>query len=259
LAILATEAIVLRTYPFGDTSRIAVLLTRDHGKVRVLAKGARGPKSRVGAALEPFTEIQAVYYDKASRDLQLLKSADPARAHPGLMGSPAHLAFGSAALELCDLSLTGEEAGPEFHELLAEALQRLETAPRDRLGLVFGSFELRTAALLGYQASFAQCPGCGGGTEDGAFFSASQGALVCRRCAPHREGAEPVSAGAAAWLRYLNGEAGEEPPMHNGDRTELREAARLIQLFLAAHLHNFRGLKSLAVLKRLEAMEETGA
>ena len=59
---------------------------------------------------------------------------------------------------------------------------------------------------------------------------------------------------AVAWLRFLNGESAHEPAIENGDRRALREAARLIQIFLNAHLHNFRGLRSLDVLKRLEAM-----
>ncbi len=254
MAIFSTEAIVLRTYPFGDTSRIVVLLTRDTGKIRVLAKGVRGPKSRIGSTLEPFSEIQAVYYHKSGRDLDLLKTADPIRLHPGFGSDVSRLSFGSAALELTDLSLTGEEAGPEFHALLADALNRMEGAPRDRVGIYFGAFELQLAALLGYQAEFATCRGCGAEPEGAVRFSAAQGALFCLPCAARAGAAEPVSREAADWLRFLNGESGSEPAIENGDRRALREAARLIQLFLAAHLHNFRGLRSLDVLKRLEAM-----
>ncbi|MBI5836258.1 MAG: DNA repair protein RecO [Candidatus Eisenbacteria bacterium] len=256
--ILSTEAIVLRTYPFGDTSRIAVLLTRDRGKMRVMAKGVRGPRSRMGSQLELFSVVQAVYYDKAGRELQLLKSADPLRVHPGLGADAAHLAFGSAALELCDQGVTGEESGPECFALLAEVLERLEHAGRDRLGLIFASFELEVAACLGYRAAFAACPGCGSSARERLRFHPEDGALVCAACAASRGPLETVSAGAADWLRYLNGDTATEPPMPGGDRGALREAARLIQLFLAAHLHNFRGLKSLEMLKRLEVRDEPG-
>ena len=253
MAILSTEAIVLRAYPFGDTSRIAVLLTREHGKVRVLAKGARAPRSRIGSALEPFAEIQAVYYEKAGRDLQLLKSADLLRGHMGFAEDPARLAFGSAALELSDLCLTGEESDPRFHALLADVLARMEGANRDRLGVLLASFELHAAEVLGYQAEFGACRGCGRGDAEVQYFSPSEGALVCASCAPRRDGLEPVSPGAVEWLRYLNGETAGEPAMENGDRSRLREAARLIQMFLAAHVPSFRALRSLDVLKRLDA------
>lgn len=254
MAIFSTEAIVLRAYPFGDTSRIVVLLTRDTGKVRMIAKGVRAPKSRMGSSLEPFSEIQVAYYHKSGRDLDLMKSADPLRLHSGFGSDAARLAFGSAALELTDISLTGEEAGPEFYALLADALTRMETASRDRIGIYFGAFELQMAGLLGYQAEFTTCRGCGVATLEGAQFSASQGAVFCPGCATAQGAVETVSERAVAWLRFLNGESGDEPAIENGDRRALREAARLIQLFLNAHLHNFRGLKSLDVLKRLEAM-----
>jgi len=255
--ILSTEAIVLRTYPYGDTSRIAVLLTRDRGKMRVIAKGVRGAKSRMGSSLELFSVVQAVYYDKPGRDLQLLKSADALRLHPGLGADAAHLAFGSAALELCDQGVSGEEAGPELFALLADLLERLEAAGRDRLGVLFAAFELETAAQLGYRADFSACRGCGSREREGLRFSAPEGALVCAACAAARGAVETVSPDAVDWLRYLNGEVAAEPPMPQGDRRALREAARLIQLYLAAHLHNFRGLRSLEVLRRLEPGEGT--
>ncbi len=250
--ILSTAAIVLRTYPFGDTSRIAVLLTRDHGKIRVIAKGVRSPRSRIGAALELFSELNVMFYDKRSRDLQLLKSADPLRFHPGMATEPARLAFGSAAVELLDLGLTGEEAGPEFHALLSRELDLLETAPRDRLGIHFAAFQLEVCALLGYEARFDACPGCDSPAREGLRFLAERGALVCTKCCHGEFQAEPVSPEAADWLRFLNGESSEEPAIVGGDRSKLREAARFIQLLLHAHLPSFRGLKSLEVLKRLE-------
>ncbi len=259
MAIVSAEAIVLRSFPFGDTSRIAILLTRDQGKVRVLAKGARAPRSRIGPALDPFSEIQAVYYEKPSRELQLLKSADPLRLHPGFGEDPTRLAFGSAALELSDVGVSGEEAGPEFFELLSHVLELMEHADRGRLGMLLAAFELKVAAYMGYQAEFRVCRGCGHAVEGQGYFSPHQGAVLCAACARGTEGLERVSAGAAAWLRYLNAESSEEPAMREGDRSELREAARLIQLFLAAHLHNFRGLRSLEVLRRLEAAGAGGA
>ena len=62
MAIVQTDALVLRSHRLGETSLIVTLFTRDFGLLRCVAKGARGPKSRFGASLEPGVSIAAVVY-----------------------------------------------------------------------------------------------------------------------------------------------------------------------------------------------------
>ena len=76
MALTRCEAVVVRTYPLGDTSRIAVLYSREFGIVRGVAKGARGPKSPFGAGLEPLSIVDVVLYRKDGRDLDLLSKVN---------------------------------------------------------------------------------------------------------------------------------------------------------------------------------------
>lgn len=69
--IIRTDAVVLRGMDYGETSRILTLFTRRHGIIGAIAKGVRRPGSRFGSTLQPLSVIQAVYYYKAERDLQL--------------------------------------------------------------------------------------------------------------------------------------------------------------------------------------------
>jgi len=71
-----SEAIVLRTYPLGDADRIVSLLTREHGRLRGVAKGARKPKSAFGAALEPLTYLKVWFYEKETLDLVRLRQCE---------------------------------------------------------------------------------------------------------------------------------------------------------------------------------------
>ena len=76
MAILRTEAVVMKGWKLGETSKILSLFTRDFGKVKVVAKGGRGSKSKFKGCLEPLTHLRIFYYDKRTRDLQLLSQAD---------------------------------------------------------------------------------------------------------------------------------------------------------------------------------------
>ncbi|HET8645040.1 MAG TPA: DNA repair protein RecO, partial [Vicinamibacteria bacterium] len=84
MPLLASDALVLRTYTLGETSKVVVLLTRDRGKLRAVAKGARGKRSRYQSALEPLSEVRVTLYGRQGTELyrlgqcELVRSAFPA-------------------------------------------------------------------------------------------------------------------------------------------------------------------------------------
>ena len=65
--VYKSDALILRTYKLGEAERIVVFLTRDRGKKRGVAKGARRPKSRYTGALEPLTRGEVAYFELAGR------------------------------------------------------------------------------------------------------------------------------------------------------------------------------------------------
>src|SRR6185503_10393034 len=81
MAVLDTDALILRTYNFGEADKIVVFLTRASGVVRAVAKGCRKLKSRFGASLEPFTLARITYYYKENQELVSLRQAEIVRSH----------------------------------------------------------------------------------------------------------------------------------------------------------------------------------
>ena len=71
--LISTNAIILKTIPYGDSSIIFRIFTENHGKVSVIAKGARRPKKPLGLFLEPMNHIYLQYYYKNTREIQILK------------------------------------------------------------------------------------------------------------------------------------------------------------------------------------------
>jgi len=88
MSVVTTEAFVLRSYKLGEQDKIVVLFTRDRGKIRLVAKGARKLKNRFGAALEVLTHIRIIFHEKPNRELQILDRAEilhsPIEKQPGL-------------------------------------------------------------------------------------------------------------------------------------------------------------------------------
>ena len=92
MPLYTADALILRTYKLGEADRIVVFLTRDRGKKRGVAKGARRPRSRFAAALEPMTEVRVAYFERERRELVGLNYAEPVRSPMALAmraGGPA--------------------------------------------------------------------------------------------------------------------------------------------------------------------------
>ncbi len=86
MPLYTAEALILRTYKLGEADRIVVFLTRDRGKKRGVAKGARRPRSRFVGALEPLTEVRVAYFEKEGRELVGLNYAETQRSPMALAG-----------------------------------------------------------------------------------------------------------------------------------------------------------------------------
>src|SRR5258708_5099352 len=186
MALTRCEAVVIRTYPLGDTSRIAVLYSREFGLVRGVAKGARGPKSRFGAGLEPLSVVDVVLYRKDGRDLDLLSKVDVIADWRAT--DLARVAHAQAALELVARLVQEVEPEPRLYDLLRRALAALAVAPTERLAAITLAYQLHAAALLGYALVLTACAGCG--------------APPARRVAPPKGGARcaPRAGGRGALL-----------------------------------------------------------
>ena len=114
MPLYTADALILRTYKLGEADRIVVFLTRDRGKKRGVAKGARRPRSRFAAALEPMTEVRLAYFEKESRELVGLNYAEMVR-------SPLTLAMRSDGPPEGGPHRETMEGGPH-RESLADAL-----------------------------------------------------------------------------------------------------------------------------------------
>src|SRR5437762_1460359 len=100
---ITSDALVLRTYKLGETSKVVVLLTRERGKLRAVAKGARGARPRYQSSLEPLSEVRVGLYGRQGAELYRLGECELLRSafRAGARGLDAALALSYFA-ELLD-------------------------------------------------------------------------------------------------------------------------------------------------------------
>ena len=247
MALTRCEAVVVRTYALGDTSRIAVLYSREFGLVRGVAKGARGPKRPFGAGLEPLSRVDVVLYRKDGRDLDLLSKVDVLEAWPDL--GFARVVHAQAVLEFVDRLVWETEHEPTLYALVLAALAAIRTTPDEKaLASITLAFRLQAAGVLGYRPVADRCAGCGAPPAD--RWAPAKGGAVCARCADGEGAVATVSREALTGLaRAL---AADPPAFDPFASPRAGEMLRLVELHLKHHVPRFAGFKSLPMLLSLE-------
>lgn len=240
---LATDALVLRTFPMGETSRVVVLLTRERGKLRAVAKGARGPRSRYRSALEPFSEVHVELYGRQGAELYRIGGCDLLRSAFGVgsRGLEAALSLSYFAELLDAFSQEGEAEDAVYR--LAKAV--LAAIREDKPVMVLGRYlEAWLMKLHGIYPPLDRCSACGGPLPPGDLrFHAQARGFVCTDCGP---ASGPVL--SPATRRFLL-EVLSQPPMALGEvAPEVTLSLEAFHQGLISH-HLERGLRSHRVLR----------
>ena len=181
-----TEAIVLKSMKYRDTSKIITFYTKEFGKLKGIAKGARSAKNKFGSALEPMSYSMLLIYKKENRDLHLISQCDAIESFKNLTEDLDRMTIALAVLELVNQIMHDEERNPALFTLVVETIRALNLSIKSYMTYL-QAFRLRLAALFGYAPNFDVCGKCGeqiiiGNGEKQFAFQTASGATFCNRC-----------------------------------------------------------------------------
>ncbi len=182
--IIKTHGFVLNTVPFKESSMFVSLLTKQNGKVKLVAKGVRRPKSRLCGALERFSLDEIIYYRRESKEVYTLSDAVVMQGYDSIR---AHHERVNAALVLCeffDKTLPPEEPHTHAFSLMHDFLAALTRAPEEHIKSTVYAFLLKALPDAGIHPLIDSCVRC---HEPIAYnnkkvdFSVGAGGVVCEK------------------------------------------------------------------------------
>lgn len=243
MTLVTTRAVLLRSFPYSETSRVLRFYTDTLGGVGVMARGVRKGSGKGGTALETFAEGALDLHVRETRDLQTLRDFTADKPRRGLAADVRRFGGASVLAELV-LKHAGEEPTPALFDALSAGLDALErAAPEDVVATVL-RHGWRLVAVLGYRPMIEACVACGAPPGDALVrFDLASGGVRCERCAT--ASGPRLGPGARAQLLALLDDdvlpAVERPGAH----------LRLLSDFVTWHVANGRPLPSFAVLAGL--------
>ncbi|MFM6973585.1 MAG: DNA repair protein RecO [Agromyces sp.] len=240
MPVYRDEVVVLRTHKLGEADRILTLLSREHGKIRAVAKGVRRTSSKFGARLEPFMVADVQFYE--GRTLDTVTQAESLASYGADIASdyPRYTAA-TAMVETAD-RLTETEGSLQQYVLLVGALRSLARAEHEP-GLTLDSYLLRALAIAGWAPTFVDCARCGTpGPHE--HIVVQVGGAVCVECAP--PGTPRIDADTMALLGALL--SGDWPHAEAAPERAKAQASGIVAAYTQWHLE--RSLRSLPHVQR---------
>ncbi len=245
MGIVRTEGIVLRTYPFSETSKIVHVFTLHYGLQSLLARGARRPRSRFGGGLETFTRLDLVYYKKREGMLHTLSECSVIDSYPALSADLEKFYAGTVVLEVVKRFAMEEEPDRSLYVLIAEALTRLCGAPGRRIEVELLGFLWRFVARLGFRPDLGTCVTCGGRVERLTVLTGGgrMAGALCSGCSSTQPDGFELEGEREYVIRLLGGE--EIPGDIPGNLRLMRNLWDFTIAYIREHFHDERAISSL--------------
>lgn len=258
MALEKTEAVILRSSNWSESSRTVELFSRDFGKIALVDKGGRRFKSKRGR-LVPFARLEITFYKSEKATAGYVSETELIELFgfekEGTMG---RLAYASAACELLHHLLSDEQPQPSLYSFFVTFLKLTDTAEKGSLPPLFLTFFLHLLTQLGYHPSLANCVGCGKpmqtpeATAGDVLFCPERGGIVCATCKTAGDYYIPLSRESSVHLAALQKASLSEAA---GVPIGYREVSCLLEVlikFVSYQTGVVSRLKSLEFLEKLK-------
>lgn len=196
-----TEAIILKRRDFGEADRLLTIITPTHGKLDVIAKGARKPTSTKTGHVELFTRVDMLIH--TGRDLGIAVQAEMVAPYLELREDLQRGAYASYIAELLDrFTAEGMDDMAAVFQLMDETLDRLCTDDDPRLAVRY--YEIRLLDLVGFRPELTECVMSREKIQaEDQYFSYVGGGVVRPSYADHTIALVPISMVTLKLMRYM--------------------------------------------------------
>lgn len=223
-----TDALVARLNDYGETSAVAVLLTRDRGLVHAVARGARRTQNSFRGPLDRGVLYAVRMRRRGDEGLYHLNSSEVREAFARVRASPPRFVAAALVLEVASDLMRENEPHGELFRLTVFTLKVLDRAPLARLPLAVAFFLGRAVGLSGHVPETRLCVACGQPVEERPLIGPLRGGVLHPRCAQGEPGARAVRPEVLALLDTIHTRSAADVLALDPDGRDLRELRILL-------------------------------
>ncbi|MCH7859525.1 MAG: DNA repair protein RecO [Candidatus Marinimicrobia bacterium] len=245
----SSEAVVLKTIDYSDTSLIVRLFTEQFGKVTVIAKGARRSKQAPAGILRPPNHLAVWYQHKDERDIQTLTKFEFVTRYSRLSSDLAKSAAAMVTIEMLDRAIHDFDPHPILFRLVTATLRHLNLSEED-VSVMLHFYQLQLSRQLGFAPHLNTCMNCGRPLSEAAL-DLTTGELMCIQCRPG--GALRLPPQAVDYLQDLGRiHIARLGTVHPPDQAK-KEVGQFLLKYLFFHVDGMSNMKSMTFWQQVQA------
>jgi DNA repair protein RecO (recombination protein O) len=202
MSYLKTKGIVIREVNTGEADKIITVFSKSRGRISVLAKGARRPRSNNSAGAQLLSYCDYVLF--SGRDMYTMNSSEVLEAFYEIRNDMVRLTYAAHLMDIVNDIIQEEQPASRLLQLLLNSLHMLAKTDKPP-ELIARIFELRSLSIMGYAPYTKGCIICGSEALEGCSFSFSKCGFICGResCREADRFAPELSPGAARAIRHI--------------------------------------------------------
>lgn len=256
ITAISTEAVVLRTIEYSDTSLIVRMFTESQGKITVMARGAKRAKNATAGMLQPPNYIAVQFRYKVSRDIQPLTECEYVTYYTRLATDLKRYAGAMLSVEMLDRAVQERDPQPILFRLIIATLHELDTSDGE-IATIVHFFQLHLARQLGFAPELEKCSICGAPLVSANLLS-EQGSLCCDPCLAGGIDTEfighlPVRPEALIYLQSLVSTHISALNSLSIDKQSQHEGGKFLLKHLYCHVDGMQNLKSIDFWQQVKA------
>ncbi|NOY78950.1 MAG: DNA repair protein RecO [Calditrichaeota bacterium] len=250
MSILKSEAIVLKTHDFQETSKIVSVYSKEYGRLQLIAKGVRSPKSKFGALLDGLNYLRILYYFKETRELQFLSNAELVKVFSHLRDDLDRFSYASIIAEIIyRTQLLGERNLRLFHTIIS-SFEGINASENYRN--YFEAFLMRFIEISGFHPKLRRCLNCGQPPRGArVYFDFDRGGYLCEKCSVNQSSQFYLSLEGLNFLLALRDYSWQNIGIITVSEQILLEIERFLLYYLKIH---FEGLTTLRAVNFLRSV-----
>lgn len=246
-----TEAIVIKTFDFRETSIIATLYTKEFGKINGILKGIKTAPPKFASTLEPFSLNEIIFYKKKDSGLHLVSQCDLKDNYVFIRNDLTKVTLASMMMELVDTLMPAEEVNSDVFDLSINCLKAMSEL--SYIEKVVTIFKIKLLTFSGFKPHFDSCISCGSRIIDQGKFSIELGGLICSGCFKKDLKARNIFRGTIATILHIE-KSDMETNLRLGINPQIkRELDSALSAFFDFHID--KKLKTQNVLDSLKLAE----
>ncbi|MBL7081951.1 MAG: DNA repair protein RecO [Candidatus Omnitrophica bacterium] len=234
MAIHKTEAIVLSTQNFRQTSLIANFYTRDFGKLSGLMKGVKEDPAKFNSNLDRLSLNEIIFYKKIKSTLHLVSQCDLKRDFRLIKNNLDRIKKAFSLVELVDILTVPEDKNEHVFDLALACLEQLEiSSDIDKILIIF---KIKLLDFCGFKPHLDSCVSCNSKIIAQAKFSLKFGGLLCERCLGKDIKSRIVFRGTVASILYIEKNEFSNVLRLGMNQAIKKELNQVLDAFLEFHL-----------------------